>query len=451
MSIVKQSIIIASLNWSLIPLGVLTSAIIARVIGPEGVGIIALLAGIVGFINSIGGFGLGHSFVYYYKNNIYSIDKLSTVIITNSGFITLLTIIIAVLFSDKIIEIFFHGTQNYNINILWIYLAYSSIPLALLFSIFNTILVVDNQMKLYASRRFLEAIVKLLFILTLFSFGLRVTGVLLSNLIVFTVPVIIFWIWCNNNNLYIKPVFSKEVFYDLYRTGRRQYGVTLSAIITKRISVFLIALYLTIEHNGYYAIALGLMNICMNLPKSTMWPLVGNLIGEDNEIKGEAIAQATRVLFLLMISLGLVLWFTSHYLIYYIYGENFITSSDIFRLLIPTLVSSAIVTPGNAYYNSIGKPGRILPYLILTLLLYVTLLIILIPIIDIRGAAIALSIKQSVLGFIFLLLLRKQTGIPIKEFLIFSANDIKIIYQLILGKIGKIQKRLNLKGFESNI
>jgi len=152
-----------------------------------------------------------------------------------------------------------------------------------------------------------------------------------------------------------------------------------------------------------------------------------------------------------MISLGLVLWFTSHYLIYYIYGENFITSSDIFRLLIPTLVSSAIVTPGNAYYNSIGKPGRILPYLILTLLLYVTLLIILIPIIDIRGAAIALSIKQSVLGFIFLLLLRKQTGIPIKEFLIFSANDIKIIYQLILGKIGKIQKRLNLKGFESNI
>ena len=64
MSIAKQSVIITSLNWGLLPLNILTSVLIARTIGPEGVGILALLTAAVSLLSSVGSFGLGDSFVY---------------------------------------------------------------------------------------------------------------------------------------------------------------------------------------------------------------------------------------------------------------------------------------------------------------------------------------------------------------------------------------------------
>jgi len=335
MSIAKQSIIIASLNWSLTPLSILTSALIARTIGPEGVGIIVLITSAVSLFSSIGGFGLGHSFVYYYKKNIYPFDKLATIIFSTYTLVTLLILLLAVTFSEQFFEIFFQGLKSYNVDILWIYLAFLTLPLSLLFGIFDTILIVDNHMKLYAIRQFGATMAKLLFISILFLLGLRITGVLLSNLLFFIVPIVIFGIWYKKSDLDLQPMFSKDVFINLFRTGSRQYGVSLSGIITKRISVFLIAFFLIIEFNGYYAVAYGLMNLCSNIPRSTMWPLVGNLTVEDKEKQGQAIAMATRVLLLLMLSIALILGIASHYLIYYLYGVKFILSISIFRLLLP--------------------------------------------------------------------------------------------------------------------
>ena len=120
----------------------------------------------------------------------------------------------------------------------------------------------------------------------------------------------------------------------------------------------------------------------------------------------------------------------AYHLIYYSYGEKFLSSVSAFRILLLGSIASAVNVPGNAYYNSIGQPGRILPYACLAIIFHVILAIILIPLIDIRGAAVAFCSSQIFVGIVYIFLLAKHTGVSIKRFLFFSREDAKLIYEL---------------------
>ena len=137
----------------------------------------------------------------------------------------------------------------------------------------------------------------------------------------------------------------------------------------------------------------------------------------------------------------LIAWVLSYPLIKIFYGEEFLPVVNVFRLLLPVIIASAIVIPANAYYNSVGKPGRILPYLVPIALLYICLLFLFIPSFGIEGAAIALSIKQIILAIIYLYLLPKHGNIPIKYFLLPNKQDIKLASK----QIGKLLTNIQFK------
>jgi O-antigen/teichoic acid export membrane protein len=90
-----------------------------------------------------------------------------------------------------------------------------------------------------------------------------------------------------------------------------------------------------------------------------------------------------------------------------------------------------VVTPANAYYNSIGRIGKIFPYLLPITALYVVSLFLFVPLWGIKGAAMALSIKQVILARTYLWLLAKHTNIPVRDFLIPTGEDLSLMFGLV--------------------
>lgn len=435
-SIVRQSSLILLLKWGLLPLNLLISVLIARTLGPEGLGILAVLVASVAILISVGSFGLPDSFIYYYKKRIYPLDQIVTIQLFTIILFALITFLAIPLFSDQFIKIFFRNLENYNINPAWIYLAFFVIPLALIFDILTRILIVDNKMGLYTIQQISNTVSNLIFILLLvFILRLSITGVLLSKLFVYIVPFVILKIWLGNNKLNLK--FSKKVFLNLFRTGRRQYGISLLALIPKRVDVFLIGVFLSVQYNGYYAIAFALMNLLFDIPRVTMWPLVGNMTCKNHHERAMTTARAIRILLFLTAIAAIIIGLSSYHLILFLYGRRFLLSVSAFKCILPAVIAGAVNFPAAAFYNSIGQPGRIFPYACLSMILHISLDIILIPLIGIQGAAIAFSSSQIFVAIIYIFLLSKQSRLPKKEFLIFSQEDAKLIHELIKRTIRK--------------
>lgn len=435
-SIVRQSFLILSLKWGLLPLNLLISVLIARTLGPEGLGILAVLVASAAVLISVGSFGLPDSFIYYYKKRIYPLGQIVTIPLFTIILFALITFLAIPLFSDQFIRIFFRNLENYSIDPAWIYLAFFVIPLALIIDILTRVLIVDNKMGLYAIQQIGNNVSNLAFILLLvFVLRLSITGVLLSKLFFYIASLVVLKIWLGSHKLNLE--FSKNVFLNLFRTGRRQYGISLLALIPKRVDVFLIGVFLSVQYNGYYAITFALMNLLYDIPRATMWPLVGNMTCKNRHEQAMTTAQAIRVLLFLTALAIIIIGLSSYHLILFLYGRKFLLSVSAFKCILPAVIAGAVNIPAAAYYNSIGQPGRIFPYACLSMILHISLDIILIPLIGIRGAAIAFSTSQIFVATTYIFLLSKQSRLPKKEFLIFSREDAKLIHKLIKRTIQK--------------
>ena len=108
-SIIRQSFLILSLRWGLLPLNLLISVLIARAFGPEGLGILAILVASVAVLISVGSFGLPDSFIYYYKKRIYPLGQIVTIQLFTIILFSLVTFLAIPLFSDQFIKIFFEN------------------------------------------------------------------------------------------------------------------------------------------------------------------------------------------------------------------------------------------------------------------------------------------------------------------------------------------------------
>ena len=112
-----------------------------------------------------------------------------------------------------------------------------------------------------------------------------------------------------------------------------------------------------------------------------------------------------------------------------IYGNEFSVSIGVSRILIIGSLAAAINIPGSAYYNSIGRPGRILPYAFISIIIHVILAIVLIPWFGIHGAAIAFCISQIFVAITNIIFLTRRTGLPSRTFIIISVKDINLLYK----------------------
>ena len=368
--------------------GLITSVLVARILGPEGRGAyaVAMAIGVMGV--QLGNLGLQAANTYLISRQK---DLLSTVVSTS------LSVAFAVGGTSAIaLGLIFTIKQDWaplDGSLVW--LAAAWIPLGLSYLFLENVLVSLNEVSAYNLMELVSKFLSVLLIALVIVLGLATAEtVFATGLIIMTTSSawILFRLRQHGLNAAIPSfrLLSSNIGYSL-----RGYFATLFAFIALRLDLFMIQYMLGVEHAGHYSIAVGLADALFMLPVTIGTILFPKLSAmQDEDEKWQYAKKVAVVSCGIMSCVALAAWLGSGLLISGLYGAAYEAAIPAFRWILPGIVLLSVHLVLGNYLGSIGMPPAIVYSAGSAALVNVLSNWMLIPLIGIVGASISYDLSS---------------------------------------------------------
>ncbi len=409
--------------WTLFYQGVsllfnfLLNVVLARTLGPAGKGLFSVYILTPSLLSMLLSLSIDESNVYYAGKG-YRVKDIFLISIFHTVIVSFILILSFLLFPHLYSSLF----KNLDHSVL--FYAVLITPLFLLFRYIRSIFLGIGHVKMY---NFLDSMrVGILF--------LGVTLLLLSNpdirsaekavnLHIVIAVLISFVLLFNQLHLgktesNIINLFKKELRYGL----RAYLGITMS-FFNRRLDVFILNYFRNPQEVGIYSISTALAELIWKLPNSVAIPLFPKVAKEDKRETTPFTTFITRVIFFLLIILGVFMVLAGKFVIVLLFGHRFSASYTPLLWLLPGIVFLGVGRVLSAYFHGINKPEYGSFFTIISVIFTIVFDLILIPTMGAIGAAIASSIAYTIAGILAIFLYCKETGTsplllftpPIKE------------------------------------
>ena len=345
-------------------------------------------------------------------------------------FTTMIAVLFFVLMADGFIHVFLDSTENIKIESIWIWLMLGSIPLGLISTMGDVMLIVDGSMKLYAIKTltggFLGIILTWLLVLHL-PWG--ISGAMLSQFATSLVVIGILIYWLIQKKSLVGSRLSLSIIQEMLRIGLKQYSVGLVAMVAKRFDTFLIASMLTVRAAGYYSIAYMLFNQLVNIPRAAMWPLVSKMASPESlDSRHQHFAVAMRLQFVLMLPIIIGIGLVAPWFIQIVYGEAFLPAAGAVWAILPAVAFTPLIVNSSAYFTSQGKPGTVFVPSVIAVCAQIAASLLLVPRIGIVGGALGMTVNNAVAASLLIRLVARDSNISVREMLLISRDDMARVY-----------------------
>ena len=394
-------------------IGFLIRPLLARWLGPEGLGLYSIILMVYSLSLIFGSFGLPMALIKYVSEFKEDTKKLSqfasTGLLSSLIFGTIVGIILY--FLSKNIADFFGMPKLL-------------IPLKLLASVLPFAAYLEGQinilnglraMKHYTVLVISQQIFMIFFITEFIALGYGINGATVGILLS-TVVTVVF------GQLLLKK-FIKIDLYDLIPNMKKivpfggKIAVTNSVnTINTKLDIIMVGYFLMATEVGYYSVALALSQFFWFIPLSIQritYPATAQYWNEGTHAMLEKmISKVMKITTIILLLIGLIITFFAGDIILLLFGNGFYYAIiPLFILLIGTIIRGCICTPIGASLTAINRPDLPLKISIIMIALNLLLNIILIPKYGIIGAAIATTISLSVGAIIFLMLTIKKLSL----------------------------------------
>lgn len=423
-SFLADLIKVASSNVTIIALGLGTSIITARYLGPSKNGLIAGLLVYPSLFMTIGSLGIRQSTTYFLGKNIFSEEKIKTAITQ----IWLFTSIISLLICFVLINYFSKSGDN----LLWILLVLIPIP----FSLFNTynsgIFLGKNQIGTFNKINWLPSLLVFLasaiFIIVL---DLGITGSLFAML---AGPLVMFIILLFKNK-FIQSFslnFDWKVIKAMLSLGLVYAFALLVINLNYRIDIIILEKLSTSYELGIYSKGAGITQYLWQIPMvlSTI-VFARSAVSKDDKMFSIKVAQLLRLSLIIVGISALFLFVVSDLLIITMYGEEFTKSVDVLKILLFGVVVLTLFKVMNMDLAGKGKPWVSMKAMIPALVTNIVINILFIPKYGSIAASWSSTISYTVAGLLFIYFYSRETGISIKEIFNYKKSDFKPILEII--------------------
>jgi len=418
----RQSAIVLAFGWLLAPLQLLTAVIVARAVGPEGKGALALLTGLTTILVSLVGLGTPSGAAVLYRQDSRTRSEVISTGLTITAASSALVFVAYLLGGSRLLAGLLSERDLANLEPAWIFLALVAVTPAALSALADVILIAANAMGIYAIRAAASGLlaVVLTWLLT-FHFGWGVAGALASYPIaaIFGLGLFALW-WWKQDDLGTARVTS-HCAWMLLRVGVQQHAISIIALVAKRADVFLIASLLSLQDAGFYAAAILIPQAVVSIPRATMWPLVSALASGRTDVP-EAVAQISRLQVLLMALMSLALFPLAPLIVTTLFGEAFAPSVAPFRWALVGLAFTPVTITVNAVLTARSQPGLSIFSAMLGTAIQLMIMILLIPKWGTSAAAAALSANFITTAVAQLVIVR-FSGIRVGAMLIPRPHD----------------------------
>lgn len=379
--------------------GVGTSVILARVLGPEGKGIYSLAMLLPSLIVTFGNLGIGPATVYYVAR-----DEFRRQVILGNNVLLSLGIGITGILAGLVVILFFREAVVPGVPPGYLLLALVLVPVEIFFSYVRYVLLGAQRIKEFNYVQIVQAAL-FLGLIALALLGLRagVTGAILAGLITWLIVDAL--LFCLAKKVAGGIDFKPDALYVKQATtyGLQAHLANILGFLNYRIDIFLVNGFLGPAAVGLYTVGVGLVEKLWMISQAASTVLFPRVAAETEEERQKEFTPLVARTVLWATALGaLVLALLSHWIVLFLYSEAFLPAVKALQAL---LVGIVALSAGRVLSNDLAGRGR--PILnayggAATVAANVILNILWIPRFGIVGAAWASTVSYFV-SFLFAL------------------------------------------------
>ncbi|WBL41240.1 polysaccharide biosynthesis C-terminal domain-containing protein [Algoriphagus halophytocola] len=399
-----------------IAFGLMKSIIIARWLGPDLNGTLAALTVYPTLFMTIGSLGVSQATTYHVGRGNFSIDGIKRALIHLCVFSSILSVLSCYFLIRYL--------GNTNASDLVVFLAILPIPFSLFITYNSGIFLGKNEISIYNRINWLPPFVVLFTtVLFIILFEMKIEGALIATL---TGPFLMamFLLFKNDFIEFFSLQFDWGIIKSLLSLGS-VYAIALLIInLNYKIDIILLDRMSSPYELGIYSKGSQLMEYLWQIPM-----LLSTIIfarsanaknGRDFSLK---VAQLLRLSIIFIGIASIALFVLSDEIIRILFGEEFIESGLVQKILLPGVLLLTIFKVLNMDLAGKGKPWISMKAMIPALFLNIILNYILIPSRGASGASIASTISYSISALLFLYFYAKEVRLSVYSILRFSKSD----------------------------
>jgi len=399
-------------------LGLATSILVARALGPEGQGYVAYIVLIFTLIGSYGHFGLNNAVMYFHKRKGIDASHLYHV---NS---TCLFIIFIAL-SGLTLGAWHSGLWLRDYALVWVLGGLLFVLAEFYYNNHYAWFIASERIRESNRVNLLVLVLKSLFVMAFWLLGTLGTG---------------HWFWitvlalCLNAILLqirLKRGFGFKWDTSLLKDEFAYGGIVFLAAafdhLHLRVDQLFIKNMLGIPQLGVYSMAVNLSELMFLIPLSINTALTGRLYNSEEGDSGRMVTARTLKLTLYVCIILSIIGIPLSFAIPWIYGEGFRGAILPTMILLVGVIFASIARVAAPYFFTSGRPKVHLRVTLLSLLLNCLLNWLLIPLWGIRGAAIASAISYFFYGIYYLSVLVVKEKFQLRDFLRLRMSDINAV------------------------
>ena len=399
-----------------------TNIIIAKSLGPEGLGIIEVVMVVVGIAIQFGHLGLPNSIIYHTSKYPDELDKIITILM----FVGLCSGFFLAIITGTIL--FVVPSIVKGIDLCFFYLALCSIPFAISYQHLQNVFIGIKKLYQYNLLDIANKLIICIFtfiVLVVFHFGIVSVIIIqvVGTMVIFSVAV-----YFVSRIRPLSRFLSIQLLREMLKFGFILYLGTVIAYCVLRSDILLANYYLNAYSVGIYSVAVKISDLILVLPAVIGMLLVPHLISNNATNSEEISSKVIRIFIFIMAIICCVIGLFSQQFIVFIYGPTFIDSSMLLLVLLPGIFFLSIQQIG-CYYLIAMKDFRFIPlYWLMALLINVGINIILLPSIGIIGASISSSLAYGIMLLAVLTHIIRKSNIKPNKWLIIEREDFQLLY-----------------------
>jgi O-antigen/teichoic acid export membrane protein len=404
-----------------IPIGIASSIITARYLGPSGRGVLTLLLVLQGFAIQFGTFGMNASITYFAAR-----DRNSSSNVASNAVFLALVVGSLIAFAFYLVGKFSPHILLGNVSPFYLNLFLLAIPFGFLQQFLQNFFIAHQHITVY---NVLDLVTRGLllvgYILVLIVLGLSVEAAVICFTVVSAISAVVYLVRVNA----IAPIrfsFDTDLFRQMLRYGARTYAASFLMFLVFRTNIFLINLYLGEKASGIYSVTMQFSDLVYLLPTTMgllLFPKVTENLNDDGVLTAKAYRFSLAVMGLICISILIV----GRFVVVLMFGSAFEGAVVPLYWLTPGIVALSLATILNNDLAARGLPPIVIIAPAIALLVNVVVNVLVLNSLGLVAASIASSLAYGIMALVLTVYFVRRLKINPKHLFFIKREDITSI------------------------
>lgn len=403
--------------------------ILARQLGPDGLGIFAALLVYPTLVHGIAELGVRQSTLVHIGRRTFPEEDILSAVVT----LLCITSLVGVLLVGGV----YWWLDNPNFTLPLIVLALSLVPIKLTISYAAGVFLGKEKIGRFNRLNWVPTLLKFFLIVFLvWLVGMYVMGALLALILSSMVTAVYAW-WTLSHMIPIRIRWHPEIAKQLVSLGAVFAAALFTIRLNYRVDLVLLERLASASDLGHYTLGVSLAEQLWKLPAA-----LGVVVFSRSANAADAQAFSLKVGKLLRVTLivatvgAIALYAVAGVIVPLIYGEAFLPSVGVINYILPGIVAFTVYKILLMDLAGKGRPSLSLLVMVPTVGLNVVLNLLWIPRFGIQGAALASTVSYTVAAVVFVIVYARSVSIPISALVRYRRGD----FDVFTGLIGKIRK-----------